>query len=81
LPIGVKTATFFPTVSEKIQINEEQAKGKGKEVIEQEIQKTFNEKQVKKVDYAYKVLSDGVETKSEIFCVENIIFREKLLIF
>lgn len=81
LPIGVKTATFFPTISEKIQINEEQAKGKGKEVIEQEIQKNFNEKQVKKVDYSYKVLSDGVETKSEIFCVENIIFREKLLIF
>ena len=41
--------------------------------------KNFNEKQVKKADYSYKVLSDGVETKSEIFCVENIIFCHFLL--
>ncbi len=81
LPLGLKIASFYPTVTQKIQLNEEQAKLKGKEAIEKAIAQEFTDEQMKNVDYSYKVMSDGVEVKCKIFCIENIIFREKLLIF
>ncbi len=81
LPLGVKTVRFYPTVVTKVQFTEEQAKQQGIEKIQGEIENCFGDKQVKNVEYTYHPMPDGVEVKSEIFCIENIIFHEKLLIF
>lgn len=81
LPFGVKTVRFFPTVETKVTVTKEQAKQQGVEEIQKEIENQLQSMQVKHVDYTYQTKADGVEVKSEIFCIENIIFCEKLLIF
>ena len=81
LPLGVKTAVFHSIIPKLIRFNQEEVQQQGKEIIQKEIEQEFDEKQLKNVKYTHQVTNEGVETKCEIFCVENIIFQEKLLIF
>lgn len=81
LPLGVKTAVFTKTDLIPSQRTVEQAKEEGKKQMDEYRNNTFSAEQVKNTEITYQVTQDGVMVKSKFFCIENIIFCEKLLIF
>ncbi len=81
LPLGFKKGVFYHTVETEITLTQEEAQNQGKEKIEEYIKENLGEAEIQNVEYEYVLHEDSVLVKSEIFCIENIIFHEKLLIF
>ncbi len=81
LPLSLKKASFYPTICETVTVTKEIAQNQGKKEIQQYIQDNLQQAKIENVEYSYRVEEKGVWVKGDIFCVENIIFCEKLLIF
>jgi hypothetical protein len=81
LPISMKTAVFYPTVSTSITLTKEEGVKEGTKKTEEYIKKSLSHAEILDVIYDHTIKDGCLRLKAEIFCKENIVFEEKMLIF
>lgn len=81
LPVGIQTANLYITDSVTVNLNVDEALAEGVEKTEQYVEEALPNAEILNILYQHEEKENLVRVTAEIFCKENIISKEKMLIF